>query len=239
MAGAAFIDLDRTLLSGASGPAISAALRSTKLVPQSVPGESLLYRVFNTVGETLPSMLLARQGATAMKGKSQRIVREAVATAIPELNKLVQPFARTAIEQHRANGDKVVLATTTPYDFIEQFARSLGFDDVIATRYEVDAGGLYTGELDSRFVWSGGKLASVSEWCSNNGVSLTDRAAAQAASNQLADENTLRIMSAISNLLPPEAREHREPTEAELRAALPSNYKGDPNAEFTRRPGTD
>jgi len=24
-----------------------------------------------------------------------------------------------------------------------------------------------------------------------------------------------------------------------LRAALPSNYKGDPNAEFTRRPGTD
>jgi putative phosphoserine phosphatase/1-acylglycerol-3-phosphate O-acyltransferase len=47
------------------------------------------------------------------------------------------------------------------------------------------------------------------------------------------------MMSAIVNLLPPEAREHREPTEAELRAALPSNYKGDPNAEFTRRPGTD
>ncbi|MEY4400865.1 MAG: hypothetical protein RL072_730, partial [Actinomycetota bacterium] len=65
------------------------------------------------------------------------------------------------------------------------------------------------------------------------------REAAQAAANQLADENTVRIMSAISNLLPPEAREHREPTEAELRATLPSNYKGDPNAEFTRRPGTD
>jgi len=47
------------------------------------------------------------------------------------------------------------------------------------------------------------------------------------------------MMSAISNLLPPEAREHREPTEAELRAALPSNYKGDPNAEDTRRPGRD
>jgi putative phosphoserine phosphatase/1-acylglycerol-3-phosphate O-acyltransferase len=57
--------------------------------------------------------------------------------------------------------------------------------------------------------------------------------------SQLADENTVRIMSAISNLLPPEAREHREPTEAELRATLPSNYKGDLNAEDTRRPGTD
>ena len=55
----------------------------------------------------------------------------------------------------------------------------------------------------------------------------------------LADENTKRMMSAISNLLPPEARVAREPTEAELRAALPSNYTGDLNAEFTRRPGTD
>jgi putative phosphoserine phosphatase/1-acylglycerol-3-phosphate O-acyltransferase len=55
----------------------------------------------------------------------------------------------------------------------------------------------------------------------------------------LADENTVRMMSAICNLLPPEAREPREPTEVELRAALPSNYKGDPNTEDTRRPGTD
>jgi len=39
--------------------------------------------------------------------------------------------------------------------------------------------------------------------------------------------------------LPPEAREHREPTEDEIRRALPSNYKGDPDAEFERRPGTD
>jgi putative phosphoserine phosphatase/1-acylglycerol-3-phosphate O-acyltransferase len=59
------------------------------------------------------------------------------------------------------------------------------------------------------------------------------------AADALADDNTKRMMSAIVNLLPPEARELREPTEAELRAALPSNYKGDPNAEFTRRPGTD
>ncbi|MFM7081558.1 MAG: 1-acyl-sn-glycerol-3-phosphate acyltransferase, partial [Actinomycetota bacterium] len=71
-----------------------------------------------------------------------------------------------------------------------------------------------------------------------DGVVAGDPASFDAA-DALADENTKRMMSAITNLLPPEAREHREPTEAELRAALPSNYKGDPNAEFTRRPGTD
>jgi putative phosphoserine phosphatase/1-acylglycerol-3-phosphate O-acyltransferase len=174
---AAFIDLDRTLLSGASGPVITASLRAARLVPQSFPGESLIYRIFNTVGETLPSMLLARQGATAMKGKSQRLVRDAARNAIAELTTLVQPFARQMIEKHRAAGDKVVLATTTPYDFIDEFARSLGFDDVIGTRFAVDSGGLYTGELDGRFVWSGGKLGAVTDWCANNGVSISDCAA--------------------------------------------------------------
>jgi putative phosphoserine phosphatase/1-acylglycerol-3-phosphate O-acyltransferase len=177
MAAAAFIDLDRTLLSGASGPVITASLRAANLVPQSIPGESLLYRLFNTVGETLPSMLLARQGATAMKGKSRRIVLDAVRNAVPELTALVQPFARSLIDRHRAAGDKIVLATTTPYDFVEAFARAMGFDDLIATRYAVDAGGLYTGELDGRFVWSGGKLAAVSDWCATNAVDIKGSAA--------------------------------------------------------------
>ena len=177
MASAAFIDLDRTLVKTATGPVISAALRAAALVPGSIPLESLVFRAFNTIGETLPMMLLARQGASAMKGKSQRLVREAVRTAIPELTRMVQPFALQAIERHRAEGHKVVLATTSPYDFVDEFARSLGFDDVIATRLEVDAGGLYTGEISARFVWSGGKLAAVSEWCAANGIDLATSSA--------------------------------------------------------------
>ncbi|MGH2685696.1 MAG: lysophospholipid acyltransferase family protein, partial [Actinomycetota bacterium] len=54
-----------------------------------------------------------------------------------------------------------------------------------------------------------------------------------------ADADTKRIIDAIVALLPSEARERREPTEEELRASLPSGYKGDPDAELTRRPGTD
>jgi putative phosphoserine phosphatase/1-acylglycerol-3-phosphate O-acyltransferase len=53
------------------------------------------------------------------------------------------------------------------------------------------------------------------------------------------DADTEAIMSAIVDLLPPEAREHREPTPEELALALPAGYKGDPDAELSRRPGTD
>jgi putative phosphoserine phosphatase/1-acylglycerol-3-phosphate O-acyltransferase len=54
-----------------------------------------------------------------------------------------------------------------------------------------------------------------------------------------ADEDTRRIMTAISALLPPEARELRTPTPEELALTYPPGYKGDPAAEVDRRPGTD
>jgi len=53
------------------------------------------------------------------------------------------------------------------------------------------------------------------------------------------DADTAAIMSAIVDLLPPEAREQRVPTEEELALTFPPGYKGDPNAEADRRPGTD
>jgi putative phosphoserine phosphatase/1-acylglycerol-3-phosphate O-acyltransferase len=53
------------------------------------------------------------------------------------------------------------------------------------------------------------------------------------------DKDTLRIMEAIVELLPKEARHPHEPTAAELARTLPPGYKGDADAEGARRPGTD
>ena len=53
------------------------------------------------------------------------------------------------------------------------------------------------------------------------------------------DADTRAIMSAIVDLLPEEARQRREPTEEELRRTFPPGYRGDPDAELDRRPGTD
>jgi putative phosphoserine phosphatase/1-acylglycerol-3-phosphate O-acyltransferase len=53
------------------------------------------------------------------------------------------------------------------------------------------------------------------------------------------DADTKKIMKAISALLPPEARRRRTPTPEELALTYPPGYHGDPEAELTRRPGTD
>ncbi|MFM2072617.1 MAG: hypothetical protein RLZZ623_2880 [Actinomycetota bacterium] len=172
--GAAFFDLDRTLLAGASGEVFSRAMRAAGLVNRTLPGESMLYRVFNSIGETLPSMALARQAASFAKGKSQAAVQAAAQQAATELALLVQPRAAPLFEVHRAAGRPVVLATTTPYDLVKPLADLLGLDDVVATRFGVNADGTYDGTIAGSFVWSTGKLAAVKRWALQHDVSLAD-----------------------------------------------------------------
>ena len=173
MTAAAFFDLDRTLLSGASAHVVSKVLRETGVVNRDIPGESLLYQVFETFGENLPSMVLGRQAVHAMRGHSREEVRAAAERAAPELVSMVQPYARQVIDSHREAGRKVVLATTTPIDLIEPFARLMEFDDVIATTYGVDSEGRYTGEIEGPYVWSRGKRDAVRTWCGAKGVDMS------------------------------------------------------------------
>ena len=188
MGHAAFFDLDRTLLSGASAHVVSRVLRETGVVSRNIPGESLMYQVFETFGENLPSMVLGRQAVIAMRGHSREEVRAASRTAAPDILAMVQPYANQVIEGHRAEGRKVVLATTTPRDLIEPFAELMGFDDVIATTYAVDADGCYTGELDGQYVWSRGKRDAVKRWAEEHGVEL---AGSYAYSDSVFDEPLL------------------------------------------------
>jgi putative phosphoserine phosphatase/1-acylglycerol-3-phosphate O-acyltransferase len=64
-----------------------------------------------------------------------------------------------------------VLTTTTPLDLVEPLADVLGFDGVIATRYET-RDGHYTGQIAGEFVWGPGKLAAVRKWAAGAGVDL-------------------------------------------------------------------
>lgn len=170
---AAFFDLDRTIIAGSSGAVVTERLRDAGVVDMPrLPGESLLYRAYASMGENLPSMVLARQGVFAMRGVERHRVLAAAHSAIDELLASLLPGAREAIDRHRRDGMRVVLATSTPHDLIAAFARRAGFDDVIATRFAVDHDDRYTGELDGPFTWSAGKLFAVRAWCAAHDVDL-------------------------------------------------------------------
>lgn len=169
---AAFFDLDRTLLRGASGPEFSVQLKKAGLLPdRSIPGEGLVFKVFDVIGETIPSMLATRQMARAASGWDRAAVCEAGQAAAENLCDAVPGFAKVLIARHQAEGRKVVMATTSPYDLVAPLAEALGMDDVIATRYG-EADGRYDGTINGFFVWGPGKLAAVRAWAESNGVDV-------------------------------------------------------------------
>ena len=124
-----------------------------------LPGERYLYGFYN------PSARRCRSWAWpgprhAMKGRSADGVRAAGKAAVEDLIDLVQPWALEELAAHRAEGRLLVLATTSPHDLVDPLASALGFDDVLATRYQ-EINGRYTGRLVGRFVWGTNKRDAV------------------------------------------------------------------------------
>jgi putative phosphoserine phosphatase/1-acylglycerol-3-phosphate O-acyltransferase len=173
--GAAFFDLDRTLLRGASAPLLTEALVAAGVAPdRHIPGQELFFRFYELVGESLVGMALARQAANVARGWLRASVQEAAEKAAESLAEIVAPYARPLIAEHQREGRPVVLATTTPYDMVAPLAERLGVDDLIATQYVADDAGRYTGALDGEFVWFTGKLAAVRRWADARSIDLRD-----------------------------------------------------------------
>jgi putative phosphoserine phosphatase/1-acylglycerol-3-phosphate O-acyltransferase len=193
-AGAVFVDLDRTLLRGASGLVLSAAMHAEGLFEgrRSLPGERLVYAAYDLLGESVPFMAMVRAAPRFVRGWAVDAVQRAGRLAAPELAALVQPYAPAVLAEHRAEGRRLVLATTTPADLIGAFAELVGFDAVVATRYAV-SDGCYTGGIEGPFVWSWGKLEAVRRFAVAEGVDL---AASHAYSDSVFD---LPLLSSVGH----------------------------------------
>ncbi len=222
-AGAVFVDLDRTLIGSASGPVFHEALVAEDVVSgdRHLPGDRLLYSLYDRFGESFAMMGLAWATAIVMRGRRAEAVRRAGKRAVAPLEDLVQPWARDVLDAHRAEGRALVLATTSPADLVTPFAEALGFDGVIATRYG-EADGRYTGRLAGRFVWGTGKLDAVVRWAAEHDCPLT---ACHAYSDSFFD---LPLLHAVG---------HPHPLNADVRLAAVAIARRWPLEYWDRAPG--
>lgn len=169
---AAIFDLDRTLVAQSTGRVFQRHLRAHGFGRQrDLPGAATMYSFFNRVGESSFTMRLVRLGVRAVRGWSTEAVAAAAHDAAGEIAADVLPYAALAVEEHRSRGRVLVLATTSPYALVAPLAARLGFDQVVATRWE-ERDGAFTGALDGRFVWGRGKLLAVRDWAAGAGVRL-------------------------------------------------------------------
>lgn len=177
---AAIFDLDRTLIGGSSSTVFMRHLNAAgvadiagnpALKPIVAVAQFAIKTAYDLIGESRLLMQPAKLAVRASLGWPLVDVEEACRRAAAEIVNMLQPFAQPLIEEHRAAGRLLVLASTSPLPFTEPLAKALGFDHVIGTSWSHD-GTTYTGELDGPFVWGTDKADAVEAWATANNVHL-------------------------------------------------------------------
>jgi putative phosphoserine phosphatase / 1-acylglycerol-3-phosphate O-acyltransferase len=172
---AAFFDLDRTLLGDSSAIVIMEALNERGLVSDRDQSLAQLgRRFFRLVGETRVGMELTRRSLSRMAGWSRRDLRDAAARSIEKLDAAVYAEARALIARHHEEGHLVCIATSTGRDYVEPLADHLGIDRLIATEYEEDERGVYTGNLIGKWLWGPDKAEAVKAFAEREDIDLSE-----------------------------------------------------------------
>lgn len=182
---AAFFDLDGTLMSRSSTFTLGKPLYDAGMVSREVVIRSLVAQAqFLLFGADQRKLDRAKEGVLALtKGWKQadveRVVGEAVAERIAPFIHL--PIRRLA-DQHRRDGRRVYLVSSSPVEVVHPLAEFLGIDHVIATRADVEDG-RYTGRVEF-YCFGDAKVDAIREEAQTHGLDL---AASYAYSDSASD----------------------------------------------------
>ena len=148
--GAAFFDLDKTVIATSSTLAFSRPFFAGGLISRrSVIRSMYAQLVYLTGGADSDQIERMRRYLTDLtSGWEVGTVRQIVADTLHAIvDPVVYEEALSLIREHREHGRPVVIVSTSGSDVVEPIAALLGADDVIATRLEV-VDGRYTGQLE-------------------------------------------------------------------------------------------
>ncbi len=170
---AAFFDLDRTLISGASAILLGTEAWREGLVSNSQlmkwGASALSFRLTGDKGEAPEDV----QGAflTAVAGQSAVALNELGTAILPKLVSRVRPESRKLLTMHGESGRDTWIVSASPQVLVEPLAVSLGMTGAIGTRGEI-VDGEYTGNLDGPFIYGAGKAEAISKLAADRGYDL-------------------------------------------------------------------
>ena len=159
--GVAAFDFDGTLVWGDSLPRYLAQLlgrgRFARTLASS--GPSMLRRYFGSGRDGSKSALLAR----AIAGVDAEVAGRTGEAFGRVLVDEVRPEMLSRLAWHRSQNHQRILVSASLAVYLEPFGRLIGFDEVIATRLEVDANGRLTGRIDGQNVRAVQKAVRLAE----------------------------------------------------------------------------
>jgi HAD superfamily hydrolase (TIGR01490 family) len=172
--GAAFFDLDRTLLRRSSTLALAGAFRERGVIGRrQVAGAAFRQLLFTVRGARADAVRhAAEDGMSLLEGFPVSELQTLVAGAMePVLKPLVyaEPLALAA--RHRERRERVYVVSAALQEIVDALAAELGFDGAIGSRCEI-VDGVYTGR-PARPAHGEGKAAATRELAERENIDLT------------------------------------------------------------------
>lgn len=171
--GAAFFDVDRTLISGSSSFALAlAAWRSGLVSPRELLIDASSAVIFRLLGASEERSEATRDRIlNAVAGHSVDELVSFGRDVVPQLLAKIRPEAKSLLDMHADRGRDRWIVSASPHELISRLADSLALEGGVGTRSEI-VNGRYTGRLDGPFVYADGKAQAVATLARERGYDL-------------------------------------------------------------------
>ena len=173
--GAAFFDLDRTLMAGSSGLYWARAARSAGLLTRRriarYGWENVKFRLRGSTDQATDRV--RREVGEMISGQRvvdlQRLAPKVLAGVLPRL----YPQMLEVAHAHQDAGRPVYICTAASQEMAEMLAHVLSFDGALGARSEV-VDGHYTGRAAGPFTYREGKAEAMRALAAAEGIDLAD-----------------------------------------------------------------
>jgi HAD superfamily hydrolase (TIGR01490 family) len=171
--GAAFFDLDRTLIAGSSAFEFARASYKAGLTTRrQLASDGLANLRFRLEGSTdQGTEVLKERVMGALSGVRVRDIERLGADVLGGLLPRVYPQMLEIAYGHQDAGRPVFICTAASQEVADLLGHVLTFDGAIGTRSEI-VDGAYTGRLDGPFTYREGKAQAVRELAAERGLDL-------------------------------------------------------------------
>jgi HAD superfamily hydrolase (TIGR01490 family) len=189
--GAAFFDLDKTLMAGSSGMVFARVANRKGFVPRGQLAkwglDHLRYRLRGSSDEQTNAVLevAKRIFAEIPERDVERMAPEVLAGILPR----IYPQMLDEVHRHQDEGRATFIVSAAGNDLVKTLAAVLGMEGGIGTRWAVGSDGKYTGEMEGPFVYREGKVEAMRQFAERHDI---DMDASYAYSDSASDLPMLR-----------------------------------------------
>jgi HAD superfamily hydrolase (TIGR01490 family) len=173
-AGAAFFDLDKTLIQGSSAFQFArAAYRGGLMGRRQLLSDAIANVQFRLRGASDEDSLALRERiAASLEGtrvtELERLGADVLAGILPQL----YPQMLALAHEHQDAGRRAFIVTAASQELADILAQVLAFDGAIGSQISEVVDGVYTGKPAGLFIYRGGKAQAIVELAEREGIDL-------------------------------------------------------------------